>query len=459
KELDFGRVWLRLNENDEGEKEDIIAEFKLDAKQFLEEALAGPATFTLSGQDGKNASTVRIRAKYVPVEIKLDPRESISSTFSTDMGVLYVELVDGRNIHGANRSGKSNSFTVFSLNGFQAYRSQTKKETLTPEWKEPFGISIPSRVGADFSLEVFERNQAEAAKSLGLGQIELADLVPFKATVREIALSSEKHGEKGIVRIRMVFRPEIITKFFTTAGPIMTQVGGVSLEAGRAMGRNGCYKDSPQTEELPEVPPLPLVTEAAPAANGNEAINGIMDSVAGLVVKPPPSPIPGLGTLKVTLHKAKHLTGIEEGDVAKPYVIMKIGDKFHKSSHVKSNTPEWNDSYAFPNTSTNMETLHVTIVDKSRFGRDRVLAEGTIDIWQHIQPLFTPPILSKEITALLKDNSGMLHLRLDFDLMQYTSVHMISTSDESSLVASNKTLPRSRLGFNHRWREKRTTPA
>lgn len=39
KELDFGRVWLRLNEDDDGERENIIAEFKLDAKAFLEQAL------------------------------------------------------------------------------------------------------------------------------------------------------------------------------------------------------------------------------------------------------------------------------------------------------------------------------------------------------------------------------------------------------------------------------------
>lgn len=39
KELDFGRVWLRLNENDEGDKDDIISEFKLDAKDFLEKAM------------------------------------------------------------------------------------------------------------------------------------------------------------------------------------------------------------------------------------------------------------------------------------------------------------------------------------------------------------------------------------------------------------------------------------
>lgn len=39
KELDFGRVWLRLNENDEGDKDNIIAEWKGDAKAFLESTL------------------------------------------------------------------------------------------------------------------------------------------------------------------------------------------------------------------------------------------------------------------------------------------------------------------------------------------------------------------------------------------------------------------------------------
>ena len=39
KELDFGRVWLRLNEAEEGTKDDIIAEWKEDAKKFLQEAM------------------------------------------------------------------------------------------------------------------------------------------------------------------------------------------------------------------------------------------------------------------------------------------------------------------------------------------------------------------------------------------------------------------------------------
>lgn len=43
KELDFGRVWLRLNENGEGDKDDIIAEWKGPAKSFLEATLVGRA--------------------------------------------------------------------------------------------------------------------------------------------------------------------------------------------------------------------------------------------------------------------------------------------------------------------------------------------------------------------------------------------------------------------------------
>lgn len=39
KELDFGRVWLRLNEADEGAKDDIIGEFKIDSKAFFDTCL------------------------------------------------------------------------------------------------------------------------------------------------------------------------------------------------------------------------------------------------------------------------------------------------------------------------------------------------------------------------------------------------------------------------------------
>ena len=47
KEIDFGLVWLRLNEAPEGEKDAVIAEWKGEAKHFLQATLVSFVTFTV----------------------------------------------------------------------------------------------------------------------------------------------------------------------------------------------------------------------------------------------------------------------------------------------------------------------------------------------------------------------------------------------------------------------------
>lgn len=39
RELDFSRVWLRINAADENSKEDVVAEFKCETKDFLERCI------------------------------------------------------------------------------------------------------------------------------------------------------------------------------------------------------------------------------------------------------------------------------------------------------------------------------------------------------------------------------------------------------------------------------------
>lgn len=39
RELDFSRVWLRINAADENNKEDVVAEFKCETKDFLERCI------------------------------------------------------------------------------------------------------------------------------------------------------------------------------------------------------------------------------------------------------------------------------------------------------------------------------------------------------------------------------------------------------------------------------------
>lgn len=41
---------------------------------------AGPRTYELTDEDGKNVSSVTVEARYIPVPVKLEPRESVNST-------------------------------------------------------------------------------------------------------------------------------------------------------------------------------------------------------------------------------------------------------------------------------------------------------------------------------------------------------------------------------------------
>ena len=79
-----------------------------------------------------------------------------------DQGILQVQLLNGGEIHGADRSGmtsrsqilsiltdvvdlgKSDPFVVFTLDGQRVFKSQAKKKTLHPEWNETFSVSVVS---------------------------------------------------------------------------------------------------------------------------------------------------------------------------------------------------------------------------------------------------------------------------------------------------------------------------
>lgn len=53
KEVDFGRVWLRLNEAPDDEKDAVVAEWKGDAKAFLKTTLVGIHLFHLCDSDNE----------------------------------------------------------------------------------------------------------------------------------------------------------------------------------------------------------------------------------------------------------------------------------------------------------------------------------------------------------------------------------------------------------------------
>lgn len=201
-------------------------------------------------------------------------------------------------------------------------------------------------------MEVFDWNQLEQAKSLGIGRIALDDLEPFEPAVRDINLSTEKHGEKGRVCVRLTFAPEIIAKArkttstFSAAGRAMTQLGALPMGAGKGVihGVGGIFKrdflhrDKSQEGLVPPAEPLP----ERPSHPADQASTSARDSAAFPSTESGPRGTGGApsepGSLRVVVFGAKGLPG---NDV-KPYATLRVGDKEFKTKHgTKTSAPEW----------------------------------------------------------------------------------------------------------------------
>jgi hypothetical protein len=91
------------------------------------------------------------------------------------------------------------------------------------------------------SIEVFDWDKIGKNTSIGKGVIDLTKLEPFTPSEVVVPLSSNKLGNKGQVRLRMLFTPEIIsrtrkaTSTFSTAGRAATQIGAAPVAIGKGV--------------------------------------------------------------------------------------------------------------------------------------------------------------------------------------------------------------------------------
>jgi Ca2+-dependent lipid-binding protein len=204
---------------------------------------------------------------------------------------------------------------------------------------------------------LFDWNQIEQAKKLGSASIELADLEPFQGVERTVSLTHTKHGDKGELRVRLTFQPEIIAKSrkntstFSTAGRAMTQIGSLPLGGAKGVAhgvgklvRHGNKSTQGSVDEEAS-PTVPYVTAPPPSGQASYPVGGDMNSPTQTF--PSSSSIVNvesqgneMGTLRVTVLDAKDIS--DDGDPVKPYVTVRIGDKESKTKHVgKTLIPEW----------------------------------------------------------------------------------------------------------------------
>ena len=189
---------------------------------------------------------------------------------------------------------------------------------------------------------------------MGTARIDLEEVEPFRGLEKTIPLSHDKHGDKGWIRVHLNFQPEIIVKSraktstFSPAGRAMTQVGALPLQTGkgvfhsatRVFGQGSHYSDSSEDGSIIDVAETGTGQASQPiGANGmgvgenvftgpGQGISGAGGHGNGHLTEP--------GIVRVTVIEAKDYN--PGGDGLKPYVILKSGDKEHKTSHRPKST-------------------------------------------------------------------------------------------------------------------------
>jgi hypothetical protein len=159
----------------------------------------------------------------------------------------------------------------------------------------------------------------------------------LEAVEQVVNLVSSKHGEKGEVRLRLVFQPKIVAKTrkptstFSTAGRAMTNIGAMPLTAGKGVfhGVTGVFKHKEHEETIPEN----FSGESPHAADNHVPVAAATSTSENGQTTPGES-----GTLRVAVMDAK---GLVPHDI-KPYTTIRVGDKEFKTKHTgKTDTPDW----------------------------------------------------------------------------------------------------------------------
>jgi hypothetical protein len=195
----------------------------------------------------------------------------------------------------------------------------------------------------------------EQAKSLGSARIDLEAIEPLTAVDTTHILSTEKHGNKGEIKINMVFRPEIImrsrksTSTFSAAGRTMTAIGSAPINAGKgviqgvASGVANVFKLGKDNDEVrgpvgsgaPTETNIPRTQISQPIVDGEHLEVPVVSSSATNGYYVPTEPV----ALKVSVLDAKDLIG---GPDVKPYAVVRIGEREYKTKHTgKTVAPEW----------------------------------------------------------------------------------------------------------------------
>ncbi|KAJ2964405.1 hypothetical protein NQZ79_g602 [Umbelopsis isabellina] len=252
KEMDFARLAIRIKQKKDTDKDDNhigiwtgqvkdIVRHLRDKKPAADDEDDGQV-FDLSDTVG-GRGTIKLSFKFVPViRFKLDPSESLEN-----QGNLTVTPIQAQNLPAVDRSGASDPYLVFILNGEKAKKTEVYKKNLNPKFDkdEMFVLPVPSRISSSFRVEVYDWDQIGKNTLLATGEVPLAgdNVESFAAKDVEVHLNSEpglkSPSSNATLRLRLLWQPQLLAKkkvgtgFLGATTRAFTGAPGAAFGAGR----------------------------------------------------------------------------------------------------------------------------------------------------------------------------------------------------------------------------------
>ncbi|XP_008290192.1 multiple C2 and transmembrane domain-containing protein 2-like isoform X2 [Stegastes partitus] len=230
--------------------------------------------------------------------------------------LLNVNLKQGRNlVIRDKRSGTSDPYVKFKLEGKQFYKSKVVYKNLNPRWNESFSHPLRDREHV-VDVRVYDKNRT-ADDFMGSSSISLKNLELYKTYEMELRLDDPKSKEDDmgviIVEVCLMFRDATIKK------------------------NRWPQRKNKQNQATPS--PRPAETQK------NQLKNQMWTGVLG-----------------ITLVEGQDLPQYGQGDI---YVRFRLGDQKYKSKNlcIQAN-PQWREQFDFNQFEDNQEPLQVELFSK-----------------------------------------------------------------------------------------------
>lgn len=233
RELEYSEIVFQLvTKPSSFDDDDLMGTATISTMKLFRESYFESKTIKITGKGGAS-TTLSLRTRYFPIDYPLDLSESV-----LNQGSLRVDVLDAQDLEAADRSGKSDPYAKFYLDGKQIYKTKEVKKTLNPVWNEFFECQIASRSNSKFRIEVYDFDIGPGDDDfLGSNQIDLAKLDPAEPVV--LVLNMEGHS--GSIRLKVKFTPKYVrtlsakkTSVFNTVSGSIGTPGKMLMDVGGA---------------------------------------------------------------------------------------------------------------------------------------------------------------------------------------------------------------------------------